>query len=131
MILMANVDLPEEIELAVRHGAQGVGLVRTEFLVTGRTSLPSENEQAEYFRRVASAFPGQPVIIRTFDLGGDKFPAAFDAPVGGQSVPGLALDPGLPRPARHVPAPVARAASRGGATGRFSSCFRWSPGWTR
>lgn len=81
--LLANVDLPEEIEQAVRYGAQGVGLVRTEFLVTGRTSLPSENEQAEYFRRIAAAFPDQPVTIRTFDLGGDKFPAAFDAPVEG------------------------------------------------
>ena len=81
--LLANVDLPEEIELAVRHGAQGVGLVRTEFLVTGRTVLPSEQEQADYFRRVASAFPNHPVTIRTFDLGGDKFPAAFEAPVEG------------------------------------------------
>ena len=81
--LLANVDLPEEIELAVRHGAQGVGLVRTEFLVTGRTSLPGEQEQTEYFRRVASAFPNHPVTIRTFDLGGDKFPAAFEAPVEG------------------------------------------------
>jgi phosphotransferase system enzyme I (PtsI) len=81
--LLANVDLPEEIEQAVRHGAQGVGLVRTEFLVTGRTALPGEQEQAEYFRRVASAFPEHPVTIRTFDLGGDKFPAAFEAPVEG------------------------------------------------
>lgn len=81
--LLANVDLPEEIEQAVRHGAQGVGLVRTEFLVTGRTTLPGEDEQAEYFRRVAAAFPDQPVTIRTFDLGGDKFPAAFDAPPEG------------------------------------------------
>ena len=81
--LLANVDLPEEIELAVRNGAQGVGLVRTEFLVTGRTALPGEQEQAEYFRRVASAFPQHPVTIRTFDLGGDKFPAAFEAPVEG------------------------------------------------
>jgi phosphotransferase system enzyme I (PtsI) len=81
--LLANVDLPEEIEQAVRYGAQGVGLVRTEFLVTGRTALPGEDEQAEYFRRVAAAFPDQPVTIRTFDLGGDKFPAAFDAPAEG------------------------------------------------
>jgi phosphotransferase system enzyme I (PtsI) len=78
--LMGNVDLPEEIEAAVRHGAEGVGLLRTEFLVTGRAHLPTEDEQYEYFRRVAAAFPGRPVIIRTFDLGGDKFPAAFDAP---------------------------------------------------
>jgi phosphotransferase system enzyme I (PtsI) len=79
--LMGNVDLPEEIEAAIRHGAQGVGLLRTEFLLTGRTSLPTEDEQAEYFRRVALAFPDQTVVIRSFDLGGDKFPAAFKAPV--------------------------------------------------
>jgi len=79
--LMGNVDLPEEIEAAIRHGAQGVGLLRTEFLLTGRASLPTEDEQAEYFRRVALAFPNQTVVIRSFDLGGDKFPAAFKAPV--------------------------------------------------
>jgi phosphotransferase system enzyme I (PtsI) len=79
--LMGNVDLPEEIEMALRHGAQGVGLLRTEFLLTGRASLPTEDEQAEYFRRVALAFSEQTVVIRSFDLGGDKFPAAFKAPV--------------------------------------------------
>ncbi|MDH5316053.1 MAG: phosphoenolpyruvate--protein phosphotransferase [Gemmatimonadota bacterium] len=78
--LLANVDLPEEIDQAVRSGAEGVGLVRTEFLVLGRTRLPAEEEQAGYFRRVAAAFPDGPVTIRTYDLGGDKFPAAFDAP---------------------------------------------------
>lgn len=78
--LMGNVDLPEEIELAARAGAHGVGLLRTEFLLTGRTEIPGEDEQYAYFRRVASAFPGHPVVVRTFDLGGDKFPAAFDAP---------------------------------------------------
>lgn len=78
--LQANVDLPEEVEPAVRHGAEGVGLLRTEFLVTGRTTLPAEHEQFEYFRRVGAAFAGQPVVIRSYDLGGDKFPAAFDAP---------------------------------------------------
>ena len=75
--LMGNVDLPEEIEAANRYGAQGVGLLRTEFLLTGRAQLPTEDEQTEYFRRVARAFPNQTVIIRSFDLGGDKFPAAF------------------------------------------------------
>jgi phosphotransferase system enzyme I (PtsI) len=79
--LMGNVDLPEEIEAAIRQGAQGVGLLRTEFLLTGRASLPTEDEQTEYFRRVARAFPDHPVVIRSFDLGGDKFPAAFKAPV--------------------------------------------------
>ncbi|MFZ5623475.1 MAG: phosphoenolpyruvate--protein phosphotransferase, partial [Gemmatimonadota bacterium] len=80
ILLQGNVDLPEEIESAIRFGAQGVGLLRTEFLITGRTSLPGEDEQAEYFRRVAGAFPGYPIIVRSFDLGGDKFPAAFQAP---------------------------------------------------
>jgi len=81
LILRGNVDLPEEIEPAVRHGAEGVGLLRTEFLLTGRAVVPSEQEQADYFRRVAQAFPDHPIVVRTFDLGGDKFPAAFDAPM--------------------------------------------------
>jgi phosphotransferase system enzyme I (PtsI) len=80
LTLRGNVDLPEEIEPAVRHGAEGVGLLRTEFLLTGRAVIPSETEQSDYFRRVAQAFPALPVVIRTFDLGGDKFPAAFEAP---------------------------------------------------
>jgi phosphotransferase system enzyme I (PtsI) len=79
--LMGNVDLPEEIEAASRLGAQGVGLLRTEFLLTGRATLPTEDEQTEYFRRVALAFPDHIVVIRSFDLGGDKFPVAFKAPV--------------------------------------------------
>ncbi|MGE0352213.1 MAG: phosphoenolpyruvate--protein phosphotransferase [Gemmatimonadales bacterium] len=78
--LLGNVDLPEEIEPAQRNGAEGVGLLRTEFLLTGRSSMPSEDEQTAYFRRVADAFHDKPVIIRSFDLGGDKFPAAFQPP---------------------------------------------------
>jgi phosphotransferase system enzyme I (PtsI) len=81
ILLMGNVDLPEEIEAATRQGAQGVGLLRTEFLLTGRAELPTEEEQTAYFRRVSRAFPDQTVIIRSFDLGGDKFPASFKAPV--------------------------------------------------
>ncbi len=78
--LMGNVDLPDEIEPAMRAGAEGVGLLRTEFLLTGRASLPTEAEQLAYFKRVALSFPRQPVIIRSYDLGGDKFPAAFRMP---------------------------------------------------
>jgi phosphotransferase system enzyme I (PtsI) len=80
ILLQGNVDLPEEIEPAQRLGAQGVGLLRTEFLLTGRATLPTEDEQAEYFRRVALAFPGYTIVIRSFDLGGDKFPVAFKSP---------------------------------------------------
>lgn len=78
--LLGNVDLPEEIEAAQASGAEGVGLLRTEFLIVGRTSLPTEEEQFTYFRRIADAFKDRTVIIRTFDLGGDKFPAAFQSP---------------------------------------------------
>ena len=75
--LRGNVDLPDEIAAAQAHGAEGVGLLRTEFLLTGHSTLPTENEQATYFKRVADAFPGHPVVVRTYDLGGDKFPAPF------------------------------------------------------
>lgn len=75
--LRGNVDLPDEVEDAKAHGADGVGLLRTEFLLTGHSELPSEDEQAEYFQRVGAAFPGHPVVVRTYDLGGDKFPAPF------------------------------------------------------
>ena len=75
--LRGNVDLPDEIEAAKDHGAEGVGLLRTEFLITGHGHLPSEDEQTAYFRRVGEAFPGHPVVVRTYDLGGDKFPAPF------------------------------------------------------
>jgi phosphotransferase system enzyme I (PtsI) len=78
--LRGNVDLPEEIDAARAHGAEGVGLLRTEFFITGHTTLPTEDEQARYFARVGAAFPGHPVVIRSYDLGGDKFPAAFQAP---------------------------------------------------
>jgi phosphotransferase system enzyme I (PtsI) len=80
LTVMSNVDLPDEIMPAARHDAQGVGLLRTEFLVTGRATLPTEDEQTDYFLRVSDAFPDLPVVIRSFDLGGDKFPAAFRAP---------------------------------------------------
>jgi phosphotransferase system enzyme I (PtsI) len=78
--LRGNVDLPDEVAAAKAHGAEGVGLLRTEFLITGHSTLPSEDEQAEYYRLVGEAFAGHPVVIRTYDLGGDKFPAPFRTP---------------------------------------------------
>ena len=72
--IRANVDLPEEAEFASTTGAEGVGLMRTEFLVVGRATMPDENEQYMAYRRVVEAFDGKPVIIRTFDVGGDKLP---------------------------------------------------------
>jgi phosphotransferase system enzyme I (PtsI) len=74
VILRANVDLPEEAELAATSGAEGVGLMRTEFLVVGRATMPDEEEQYKAYTRVVKAFNGRPVVIRTFDVGGDKLP---------------------------------------------------------
>jgi len=73
--LRANIDLPGEATNAKNHGASGVGLYRTEFLVVGRGTAPGEEEQFRAYRHVAESFGGAPVVIRTFDLGGDKFPA--------------------------------------------------------
>ncbi|MBI4830133.1 MAG: phosphoenolpyruvate--protein phosphotransferase, partial [Candidatus Lindowbacteria bacterium] len=70
--LLANIDLPEEVESAMGHGAQGVGLFRSEFLYLNRTVPPSEEEQAEAYRRVAELMNPNPVTIRTLDIGGDK-----------------------------------------------------------
>jgi phosphotransferase system enzyme I (PtsI) len=72
--LRANVDLPEEAEAAAHSGAEGVGLMRTEFLVVGRATMPDEEEQYLAYRHVVEAFGGMPVVIRTFDIGGDKLP---------------------------------------------------------
>jgi len=78
--LRANIDLPVEAMHARSHGAEGIGLFRTEFLVVGRNSMPGEEEQYEAYRTVAEAFPGSAVYIRTFDLGGDKFPMFLHMP---------------------------------------------------
>jgi phosphotransferase system enzyme I (PtsI) len=72
--LRANVDLPDEAEHAAGSGAEGVGLMRTEFLVVGRATMPDEEEQYRAYARVVGAFGGRPVVIRTFDIGGDKLP---------------------------------------------------------
>jgi phosphotransferase system enzyme I (PtsI) len=78
--LRANIDMPGEAATARGHGAEGVGLFRTEFLVIGRNAVPPEEEQFQAYRQVLEAFPGQPVVIRTYDLGGDKFPAFLNMP---------------------------------------------------
>ncbi|MEJ2203818.1 MAG: phosphoenolpyruvate--protein phosphotransferase [Gemmatimonadota bacterium] len=78
--LRANLDLPSEAAHAKAHGAAGIGLFRTEFLVVGRNTMPGEEEQYEAYRAVAEAFPSGSVYIRTFDLGGDKFPVFLHMP---------------------------------------------------
>ena len=71
--LSANIEDQHDVEAVLKHGAEGVGLFRTEFLFINRESLPTEEEQLKVYRDVAAALKPQPVIIRTLDLGGDKF----------------------------------------------------------
>lgn len=70
--LVANIGKPEDVDKVLHYDGEGVGLFRTEFLFMDRTSMPTEEEQFEAYRKVASAMNGKPVIIRTLDIGGDK-----------------------------------------------------------
>ena len=76
--LMANIELPEDLEQTLENGATGVGLFRSEFLFLNRDGLPSEDEQFEAYRAVAAGMKGKPVTIRTFDLGADKHKEGLD-----------------------------------------------------
>src|SRR6201995_3589480 len=73
VILSANIELPEDVPLVVGAGAEGIGLYRTEFFFLNKNDLPSEEEQYVVYQAVAEAILPQSVIIRTLDLGGDKF----------------------------------------------------------
>jgi phosphotransferase system enzyme I (PtsI) len=72
--LLANIEMPDDVDAAVRAGAVGVGLFRSEFLFMGRASsdLPGEEEQYEAYRRAVQGMKGLPVTIRTVDVGADK-----------------------------------------------------------
>ncbi len=102
--LRANLDLPVEADNALRVGAAGVGLYRTEFLVMGRAAMPGEEEQYEAYRKVAETFEGDAICIRLFDLGGDKFPTFLHMPaeenpfLGWRAVRVLLDQPDLFRP---------------------------------
>jgi fructose-specific PTS system IIA-like component len=74
--VMANVSMAEEVAKAVANGADGIGLFRTEMLFMTTSTAPTEQEQFEQYKIAAEAAAGRDVIIRTFDIGGDK-PAEF------------------------------------------------------
>ena len=78
LLLLANIEFPEEADVALRSGAFGVGLYRTEFLFLNRKDLPSEEEHFQTYRKVTEKFVRHPVTIRTFDLGGDKFASQLE-----------------------------------------------------
>jgi len=80
IVLSANLEWVEEAGDVKKFGAEGVGLFRSEYLYIARQDLPTESEQLAAYRRVASLLAPQPVIIRTVDLGGDKFASAVKMP---------------------------------------------------
>jgi phosphoenolpyruvate-protein phosphotransferase (PTS system enzyme I) len=73
LALRGNVEVPEEVAMALCQGAEGVGLFRSEFLFMNRPTSPSEEEQYLAFRNIAEQMAPYPVTIRTLDVGGDKF----------------------------------------------------------
>jgi phosphotransferase system enzyme I (PtsI) len=79
VMLSANIEQVHDIGQALRSGADGVGLFRTEFLYFNRSDLPGEDEQAAAYRKVVEAAQSKPVVIRTLDLGGDKLHAQLHA----------------------------------------------------
>ncbi len=89
--LMGNIEFPEEAEHCRDLGADGIGLYRTEFLYLESNREQSEEEHYEAYRKVVSAFPDQPVVIRTLDLGADKVPSQMPQlyPVGANPELGL------------------------------------------
>ncbi len=71
--VMANIEMPEEVALAFKYGADGVGLYRTEFLYLRQRHLPTEEELFQDYKQVVAALAPRVVTIRTLDIGGDKF----------------------------------------------------------
>lgn len=80
ILLRANIGLLSDVRTAAANGAEGVGLYRTEFPYMARTSFPNRQEQALLYRKILEGFPGQPVNIRTLDIGGDKGLPYFSYP---------------------------------------------------
>ena len=68
----ANAGSPEDVRHAVQQGADGIGLLRTEFLFLGASSMPTEAEQAAVYADLAGILAGRPMIVRTLDVGADK-----------------------------------------------------------
>ena len=78
--LAANIEFHDEIPSVISHGADGIGLYRTEYFYMNRSDLPAEEEQYRAYRQVAEKMNPRPVIVRTLDLGGDKFASSLEVP---------------------------------------------------
>jgi len=70
--MMANIELPVEVDEALARGAEGIGLLRTEYLFFQHNTIPSEDEQVQVYAEIVRRMDGRPVVFRTLDVGGDK-----------------------------------------------------------
>ncbi len=89
--LQANLEFPREVGQAVAAGAEGVGLLRTEFLYMNRDDLPSENEQYDALMQIVEGMAGKTITVRTLDVGGEKLASSFGAAVAESTNPALGL----------------------------------------
>jgi phosphoenolpyruvate-protein phosphotransferase (PTS system enzyme I) len=89
--LFTNLELPRELDQALAAGAEGIGLLRTEFLFMNRADLPDEDEQYQALRDIVRGLDGRPITVRTLDIGGDKLTDALDGLQGGGANPALGL----------------------------------------
>jgi phosphotransferase system enzyme I (PtsI) len=80
ILINANIEFPDEVSSVKLHGSQGIGLYRTEFFYMNRQDSPSEDEHYQAYKYVAEQMSPHPVVIRTLDLGGDKFLSQFQIP---------------------------------------------------
>ncbi len=78
--VVANIGSVDGVQTALDSGAEGVGLLRSEFLYLERNSLPTEEEQYKSYKTIADAFGKMPVVLRTLDVGGDKDIPYIDMP---------------------------------------------------
>jgi len=76
--VLANIELVEEIPSVLQHGAEGIGLYRTEYLYLNRKDLPSEEDHFQAYKKVVEATHPHSAVIRTLDIGGDKFMSHMD-----------------------------------------------------
>ncbi|EPY01153.1 phosphoenolpyruvate--protein phosphotransferase [Magnetospirillum fulvum] len=99
ILLQANMELPAEVASVLESGAEGIGLLRSEFMYMNRDDVPSEDEQYQLLRELIERLGGRRLTVRTFDAGGDKLAPALGCSIGPNPALGLrAIRLGLARP---------------------------------
>ena len=123
----ANIIRAEQVASALEQGAEGVGLMRTEFLFLERHDTPGEDEQFHAYRGMLDALAGRPLIVRTLDIGGDKQVPHLGLPW--RKTPSWACAARAAAPPRSAGTPTARTLPRRRAGATCPSCFPWSHRW--